>query len=112
MMRLKDLLPIAVMVLAACDSQDGTGASLPNALPDGAPPCAMQSGTNLIPCPNGAFCMLDDDGFVCKEVPPECTAGPTCICLTQAGAYDCARDLWTCQANDAGAAVLIGCVAN
>jgi hypothetical protein len=56
--------------------------------------------------------MLEGDTFVCKDVPVACLSDASCNCLIQAQAYDWPRGLWSCTPNDAGIAVLVGCVAN
>jgi hypothetical protein len=112
------LLLIAILLVAAANAcstspMAGSGASLPDALPDGGPSCG--SGATPLPtCPAGSFCMEKalSGVWVCKQVPTACASDPTCACLVQQGAYDCPRGLWECQPNDAGAAIEIGCLAN
>ena len=112
-----------VLVFGACggtarsdnptpSSTSGQGASLPDYSPDGGPSCGP--GKAPVPCPTGSFCMEEafTGGWVCKRVPTVCASSPTCECLVGQAAYDCPRDLWTCEPGDAGEAIAMGCVAN
>lgn len=107
-----------IFVVLACvrctSSNSGNGASLPDYWPDGGPNCGSSAGAASPACPTGSFCMEEafTGGFVCKRVPAACVSSPTCECLVGQAAYDCPRDLWTCEASDAGIATQMGCVAN
>src|SRR5690348_9378532 len=115
---MRSLLLITSLLVATADACStsplpGSGASLPDAFPDGGPSCG--SGAMPTPtCPAGSFCMEEafSGGWVCKQVPTACASTPTCACLVQQHAYDCPRDLWECMPNDAGVAIEIGCLAN
>jgi len=94
-------------------SNSGDGASLPDYSADGGPSC--RSGAVALPtCPAGSFCMEEafTGGWVCKRVPTACISSPTCECLVGHAAYDCPRDLWACEASDAGVPIQMGCLAN
>jgi hypothetical protein len=95
-----------------CSSvSDGSGASLPDTFPDGGPECSSLS--DKATCPVGSFCLEEAfSGSVCKHVPAGCKDSPSCECVTGQGAYDCPRGLWTCEADEAGTVLQVGCVAN
>ncbi len=85
-------------------------ATLPDYSPDGGPSCG--SG-------RGAFADLSQrlvlhGGSVHRGVgvPAACASSPTCECLARQAAFDCPRDLWVCDASDAGVAISMGCLAN
>jgi hypothetical protein len=107
------VLFVALACVGCTSPNNGKGASLPDYSPDGGPNCGS-GAVDVRTCPTGSFCMQEafTGGRVCKRVPTACASSPTCECLVGQAAYDCPRDLWACEANDAGVATSMGCVAN